>query len=137
MVLTSRRLLKFDKKKVVDLTNGIDFHIDWLQFDKYLFSLKGFEGTEDNGNLSYHAILCCNDKPLCECVNHGVGNETEIKEVNPIAFANMKVMLPKIEKYKFSINGNEKNMNLSYVSDILAKTEIERRNRTIKGKINN
>lgn len=133
---TKIKVLKFDKKKPIDLNDCPEAGCEVIEVGKNKFTMRDYrpqEGHDDS--LPYVGILCCNGKPLCKCFNDGWGGETEMTPVGVAEGAIMRSIANKISDFKWVYKSMVFDLKLDFIADVLAQTENHKLKNTIKGRI--
>lgn len=128
--------LKFNKKKVLDLTTNIEVGCDVITCDKNYFTMRDFrkqEGHDDS--LPYTGLLCYNGKPICRCTNDGWGGETEIKPLGASEMAILASIKNSLKNYKWKYDNIVFELKVDFIADTLANTCYYNSLKTIKGRI--
>ena len=128
--------LKFNKKKVLDLTNNIEVGCDVITCDKNNFTMRDFrkqEGHDDS--LPYTGLLCYNGKPICRCTNDGWGGGTQIMPVGAAERAILASIELSLKNYKWKYDNIVFELKVDFIADTLANTCYYNSLKTIKGRI--
>ena len=116
-------VLEFVKGVTLNLTDDCSVY-RIVKCGDDVFTLKDYRrqfGHDDS--LPFHAILCCNGKELCECLNDGWGGETIITPIDAVLYDEVCSRLN--DNYKWSFFGMECNVKLPFIADTLACGEDE------------
>lgn len=117
------KIFKFKQGQTLDLTNSPEFGCNVIECGKNRFTLRDFkiqEGHDDS--LPYSAILCINDKPICQCLNDGWGGMTEMKPLDAQSKALMASCQITLSKYKWKYRSTEFVLDLEFIANSLACT---------------
>ncbi len=111
------------KKGFNDLENT--YGVFAIQFGDKKFTLKNFRlqiGHDDS--LPYAAILCVNNKPICQCLNDGWGGETELTPVGKTTYDDIKQLQDEVKECKWGCGKHHDfDITLDFIADIIACNE--------------
>ena len=122
----AKKKIQFIKNQALDFSNNLEYACDEIKCGDMTFTMKSFKLQHGhNDSLPYYAILYCNKKPICECVNDGWGGTTSITPLDK----SFDIVKNDLDGYSWAVGKYTIKLTLDFIADILAESKAIKKSR--------